>query len=75
MIGIERVIGRHPPGNQNEPCAKSAVGGAPTITDGVEHVFARMETWKILCDSCPTGDGVRDVMQGITRRQNLPLAE
>lgn len=41
----------------------------------VEHVFARMKTWKILRDCCLKGDGVRHAMLGIARLHNPNLAE
>ncbi|MFK3732857.1 transposase [Streptomyces sp. NPDC088090] len=40
----------------------------------VEHVFARMKTWKILRDCRLKGDGVHHSMLGITRIHNLALA-
>ncbi|MFE3742067.1 transposase [Streptomyces sp. NPDC059134] len=39
----------------------------------VEHVFARMKTWKILRDCHLKGDGVHHAMLGITRIHNLAL--
>ncbi|MDQ0790381.1 hypothetical protein QFZ64_005878 [Streptomyces sp. B3I8] len=40
----------------------------------VEHVFARMKTWKILRDCRLKGDGVHHAMLGIARLHNLTLA-
>ncbi|WP_097900889.1 transposase [Streptomyces sp. b94] len=40
----------------------------------VEHVFARMKTWKILRDCRLKGDGVYHAMLGIARMHNLTLA-
>ncbi|MFC7862958.1 transposase [Streptomyces murinus] len=40
----------------------------------VEHVFARMKTWKILRDCRLKGDGVHHAMRGIARLHNLALA-
>ncbi|MFK0222349.1 transposase [Streptomyces vinaceus] len=40
----------------------------------VEHVFARMKTWKILRDCRLKGDGVQHAMLGIARMHNLALA-
>jgi hypothetical protein len=40
----------------------------------VEHVFARMKTWKILRDCRLKGDGVHHAMRGIARLHNLHLA-
>ncbi|MEV7372845.1 transposase [Streptomyces sp. NPDC090301] len=40
----------------------------------VEHVFARMKTWKILRDCRLEGDGVHHAMLGIARMHNLALA-
>ncbi|MFD3658251.1 transposase family protein [Streptomyces sp. NPDC058620] len=40
----------------------------------VEHVFARMKTWKILRDCRLEGDGVHHAMLGITRMHSLALA-
>ncbi|MFD4946646.1 transposase family protein [Streptomyces sp. NPDC058239] len=40
----------------------------------VEHVFARMKTWKILRDWRLKGDGVHHAMLGIARLCNLNLA-
>ncbi|MFJ5850424.1 transposase [Streptomyces sp. NPDC092903] len=40
----------------------------------VEHVFARMKTWKILHDCRLKGDGVHHAMLGIARLHNLNLA-
>ncbi|MFF9580299.1 transposase [Streptomyces rubiginosohelvolus] len=40
----------------------------------VEHVFARMKTWKILRDCRLKGDGVHHVMLGIAWMHNLVLA-
>lgn len=40
----------------------------------VEHVFARMKTWKILRDCRLRGDGVHHAMLGIARMYNLNLA-
>ncbi|MFI6653103.1 transposase [Streptomyces sp. NPDC050529] len=39
----------------------------------VEHVFARMKTWKILRDCRLKGDGVYHAMLGIARLHNLTL--
>ncbi|MGW1530362.1 transposase, partial [Streptomyces sp. NPDC002159] len=40
----------------------------------VEHVFARMKTWKILRDCRLKGDGVHHAMLGIARLHNLAVA-
>ncbi|MBV6703272.1 transposase [Kitasatospora aureofaciens] len=40
----------------------------------VEHVFARMKTWKILRDCRLKGDGVHHAILGIARLHNLALA-
>ncbi|MFE4212238.1 transposase [Streptomyces sp. NPDC056844] len=40
----------------------------------VEHVFARLKTWKILRDCRLKGDGVHHAMRGIARLHNLNLA-
>ncbi|MYX73640.1 transposase [Streptomyces sp. SID3915] len=40
----------------------------------VEHVFARMKTWKILRDCRLKDDGVHHAMPGIARMHNLALA-
>ncbi len=40
----------------------------------VEHVFARMKTWKILRDCRLRGDGVHHAMRGIAHLHNLNLA-
>ncbi|BAC68394.1 hypothetical protein Save01_05789 [Streptomyces avermitilis] len=40
----------------------------------VEHVFARMKTWKILRDCRLNGDGVHHAMLGIARLHNFALA-
>ncbi|MFG3490064.1 transposase [Streptomyces sp. NPDC094447] len=40
----------------------------------VEHVFARMKTWKILRDYRLKGDGVHQAVLGIARMHNLALA-
>ena len=40
----------------------------------VEHVFARMKSWKILRDCRLKGDGVHYTMLGIARMHNLILA-
>ena len=40
----------------------------------VEHVFARMKTWKILRDCRLKGDGVHHAMLGISRLHNLNQA-
>ncbi len=40
----------------------------------VEHVFARMKTWKILPDCRLKGDGVHHAMLGVARMHNLALA-
>lgn len=40
----------------------------------VEHVFARMKTWKILRDCRLKGDGVHHAMLDIARMHNLALA-
>ncbi|MFT9788150.1 transposase [Streptomyces rhizosphaericola] len=40
----------------------------------VEHVFARMKTWKILRDCRLKDDGVHHAMLGIARMHNLALA-
>ncbi|SED67028.1 transposase [Streptomyces sp. Ag109_O5-10] len=40
----------------------------------VEHVFARMKTWKILRDCRLKGDGVHHAILGIARMHNLALA-
>ncbi|GGT69823.1 hypothetical protein GCM10010207_80330 [Streptomyces atratus] len=37
----------------------------------VEHVFARIRTWKILRDCRLKGDGVHRAMSGIARLHNL----
>ncbi|MFI9391996.1 transposase [Streptomyces bauhiniae] len=39
----------------------------------VEHVFARMKTWKILRDCRLKGEGVHHAMLGIARMHNLAL--
>ncbi|WP_426501743.1 transposase [Streptomyces sp. D54] len=39
----------------------------------VEHVFARVKTWKILRDCRLEGDGVHHAMLGIARMHNLAL--
>lgn len=39
----------------------------------VEHVFARMKTWKILRDCRLKGDGVHTAMLGVARLHNLAL--
>ncbi|WP_171166536.1 transposase family protein [Streptomyces sp. I05A-00742] len=39
----------------------------------VEHVFARMKTWKVLRDCRLKGDGVPHAMLGIARLHNLAL--
>ncbi len=39
----------------------------------VEHVFARMKTWKILRDCRLKGDGIHTAMLGIARLHNLAL--
>ncbi|KUN78351.1 IS5/IS1182 family transposase [Streptomyces griseoruber] len=39
----------------------------------VEHVFARLKTWKILRDCRLKGDGVHHAMLGIARLHNLAL--
>lgn len=41
----------------------------------VEHVFARMKTWKILRDCRLKGDGVHHAMLGIAHLHNLALTE
>ncbi|MGW1145837.1 transposase family protein [Streptomyces sp. NPDC002454] len=40
----------------------------------IEHVFARMKTWKILRDCRLKGNGVHHAMLGIARMHNLALA-
>lgn len=40
----------------------------------VEHAFARMKSWKILCDCRLKGDGVHHAVLGIARLHNLTLA-
>ncbi|MFJ6645929.1 transposase [Streptomyces sp. NPDC091290] len=40
----------------------------------VEHVFARMKSWKILRDCRLKGEGVHNTMLGIARLHNLALA-
>ncbi len=40
----------------------------------VEHVFARMKTWKILRDCHLKGEGVHHAMLGIARMHNLAVA-
>jgi hypothetical protein len=40
----------------------------------VEHVFARMKSWKILRDCRLKGDGVHHAMLGIARLHNIALA-
>lgn len=44
------------------------------IRTRVEHVFARMKTWKILRDCRLKGHGVHHAMLGIARMHNLALA-
>ncbi|WP_328492488.1 transposase [Streptomyces sp. NBC_00414] len=39
----------------------------------VEHVFARMKTWKILRDCRLKGDGVHHAMLGVARLHNLAM--
>jgi hypothetical protein len=39
----------------------------------IEHVFARMKTWKILRDCRLKGDGVHHAMLGIARLHNIAL--
>ncbi|MFF9119125.1 transposase [Streptomyces massasporeus] len=45
-----------------------------TVRARVEHVFARMKSWKILRDCRLKGDGVHHAMLGIARLHNLTLA-
>lgn len=40
----------------------------------VEHVFARMKTWKILRDCRLKGDGVHHAMRGVAHLHNLNFA-
>ncbi|KUO09977.1 transposase [Streptomyces sp. DSM 15324] len=40
----------------------------------IEHVFARMKTWKVLRDCRLKGDGVHHAMLGIARLHNLAIA-
>ncbi|GAB3462906.1 hypothetical protein GCM10027570_49670 [Streptomonospora sediminis] len=40
----------------------------------VEHVFARMKSWKILRDCRLKGDGVHQAVLGIARLHNLALS-
>ncbi len=39
----------------------------------VEHVFARMKTWKVLRDCRLKGEGIHTAMLGIARLHNLAL--
>lgn len=41
----------------------------------VEHVFARMTTWKILRDSRLKGDGVHHAVLGVARLHNVALTQ
>jgi hypothetical protein len=40
----------------------------------VEHVFARMKTWKILRDCRLKGEGVHHAIRGVARLHNPALA-
>ncbi|MGR3875566.1 transposase [Streptomyces graminifolii] len=66
---------RHPKGEDlpdwKEPHNKSH----KQVRARVEHVFARMKTWKILRDCRLKGDGVHHAMLGIARMHNLAIAE
>lgn len=58
----------------NRNCAEALNKSHKQVRARVEHVFARMKTWKILRDCRLKGDGVHHAMLGIARLHNLTLA-
>ncbi|MFF7155717.1 transposase [Streptomyces sp. NPDC008139] len=75
---ISRHRTRHtPPAPQGEelPARKQAHNKShKQVRARVEHVFARMKTWKILRDCRLKGDGVHHAVLGIARLHNLAIA-
>jgi hypothetical protein len=66
---------RREPGQTELPDGKEEHNASHRkIRARVEHVFARIKSWKILRDCRLKGDGVHDAMLGIARLHNLTLA-
>jgi hypothetical protein len=65
---------RRRPGQTELPPWKEAHNASHRLIRArVEHVFARMKTWKILRDCRLKGDGVHHAILGIARLHNLAL--
>ncbi|WP_046732119.1 IS5/IS1182 family transposase [Streptomyces humi] len=63
---------RRQPGQDELPAWKEEHNASHRkVRARVEHVFARMKTWKILRDCRLKGDGVHHAMLGIARLHNL----
>ncbi|MFJ3625457.1 transposase [Streptomyces albidoflavus] len=67
VIPYRRERGRTELPDWKEECNKSH----RQVRARVEHVFARMKTWKIIRDCRLKGDGVHHAMLGIARMHNL----
>ncbi|UGT64910.1 transposase [Nocardia asteroides] len=65
---------RRPPGGQLPAWKQAHNGSHRLVRARVEHVFARMKTWKILRDCRLRGDGVAVAMAGVARLANLAHA-
>jgi hypothetical protein len=66
---------RRKPGQDKLPAWKEEHNASHRkVRARVEHVFARMKSWKILRDCRLKGDGVHHAMLGIARLHNLVLA-
>ncbi len=62
---------RRPPGGELVQWKQEHNHSHKQVRARVEHVFARMKTWKILRDCRLQGDGVHHAMLGIARLHNL----
>ncbi|WP_374202407.1 transposase [Streptomyces sp. SMS_SU21] len=70
-----RLASRRERGRTELPAWKEAHNRShKQVRARVEHVFARMKTWKILPDCRLKGEGVHYAMLGIARMHNLALA-
>ncbi|MGV9405251.1 transposase, partial [Streptomyces sp. NPDC003667] len=62
---------RRPAGGELRDWKKEDNRSHKQIRARVEHVFARMKTWKILRDCRLKGDGVHTALLGVARLHNL----
>jgi hypothetical protein len=62
---------RRPPGGELPSWKQEHNRSHKQVRARVEHVFARMKSWKILRDCRLKGDGVHQAMLGIATLHNL----